>query len=60
MRLLWGKNKTAIVLVAETVYEVAFVDIVVEDLKSHKYEETKKGERIVAAKWTIVPEENKE
>jgi len=60
MRLLWSKDKTAVVLVAETPSEMAIAEIIVADMQAYRYAVTKKGERIVGAKYTIVPEESRE
>ena len=56
MNLFWGRNHESIVLVAETPGEVAIAEIIAEDMRANRYAEIRKGERVVGAKYNIVPE----
>ena len=58
MKLNWGRNHESIVLVAETASEVAIAEIIVRDMQAYQFTSTKKGQRIIGAKYTIIPEES--
>ena len=60
MKLLWDRNHESLVLVAETAIEVALCEMFLEGMSYHRYSETRKGKRIVGAKYTIIPQELEE
>ena len=59
VKIIWGKDKKSVVIIAESFYEVAMAEIFLEGMNYSRYATTKKGTRIIAAKYSIIPEENK-
>ena len=57
MKLQWGKDKQSVVLIAETPAEVAFAEIFLDGMNYARYATTKKGARIVAARYSIIPDQ---
>ena len=56
MKLQWGKDKQSVVLIAETPAEVAFAEIFLDGMDYSRYATTKKGKRVVKAKFTVIPD----
>ena len=59
MKITWSKDKQSVVLISSTPGEVAMAELFLEGMTYSRYATTKKGTRIVAAKYCIIPEENK-
>ena len=55
MKIIWSTDRQSIVLIAETRADIAFCDIISADTNGHKYAQTAFG-----ARYTIIPEEQKE
>ena len=60
MKLIWSKDKTSVVLIAETEYEIAFAELFLDGMNYARYSETRKGKQIVGARYTVLPEEVKQ
>lgn len=60
MKLCWSKDHNSVILIAETPAEVAMAELVLKGMNYHRLATTSKGKRIVKARWTIIPEENKQ
>ena len=54
---LTSKEGTPITLIAETPVEVAIAEIVLDGMEYTRYYTLKKGKRIVAAKFSIIPDQ---
>jgi len=59
VKIIWGKDKASVTLIAESFYEVAMAEIFLEGMNYSRYATTKKGTRIVKAKYSIIPDESK-
>ena len=57
MKLTWAKDKQSVILIASTPIEVALCEIFLEGMNYARYATTKKGGRIVAAKYSVIPEQ---
>ena len=56
MKLI-SKERTPITLIAETPGEVAMAEIVLDGMNYTRYYTLKKGNRIVAARYSIIPDQ---
>ena len=56
MKIL-SKDRKPITLIAETFYEVALAEIVLDGMNYTRYYTLKKGNRIVAARYSIIPDQ---
>ena len=54
---LTQKDPKPITLIAETYYEVAMAEIILDGMNYARYATTKKGRRIVKAKYSVIPDE---
>ena len=54
---LISKERTPITLIAETPGEVAMAEIFLDGMNYARYATTKKGARIVKAKYSIIPDQ---
>ena len=57
MKLQWGKDKQSVTIISETPAEVAFAEIFLDGMNYARYATTKKGGRIVKAKYSIIPDQ---
>ena len=55
MKIL-SKDRKPITLIAETFYEVAMAEIFLDGMDYSRYATTKKGKRVVKAKFTVIPD----
>lgn len=53
---LTQKDPKPITLIAETFYEVAMAEIFLDGMNYHRYKTVTKGKRIVAAKYSVIPD----
>jgi len=53
MKLIWAKDHKYVILKAETKNEIAFCDLIIEDLNGHKYKHS-----LEKAEYMIEPAES--
>ena len=57
MKLTWSKDRQSVILIARTPAEIAFCELFLEGMNHARYATTKKGRRIVAARYSVIPDQ---